>query len=141
MPSINFDSAKEVEWADISVMFGGAEIAKLTGIAYKAKKDKVALHAQGDSPISIQGGNRTYEGTLKVLKGAVDAMNAAAVSAGGKDLLDIQTDIVVTYKPAGTRPVQTDTLVGVEITEFQKGMEQGAKSMPVSLPFVYLKQY
>ena len=68
-------------------------------------------------------------------------MNAAAVSAGGKDLLDIQTDIVVTYKPAGTRPVQTDTLVGVEITEFQKGMEQGAKSMPVSLPFVYLKQY
>lgn len=140
MPSINFDSTKEVEWADISVMYGGAEIAKLTGIMYTARKEKTLLHAQGSDPISVQSGNRTYEGTLKVLKGAVDTMNAAAVAAGGNDLLDLATDVVVTYLPAGARAPQIDTLVGVEISEYQKGMEQGATSMPISLPFVYVKQ-
>lgn len=141
MPAINFNTQKEVEWADISVFYGGAEVVKLTGIMYTSKKEKTLLHAAGDSPISVQSGNRTYEGQMKVLKGAVDTLNAVAKVLGGTDLLDLEADIIVTYKPVGTRPIQTDKLIGVSITEYQKGMEQGSTSMPITLPFIYLKQW
>jgi hypothetical protein len=139
MPTIPFFDSKDCEWADMTVMIAGATITKIRGVKYKAHKDKQLLHAAGDEPISIQAGNRTYEGQIKVLKGALDDMNRAAIAAGGDDVLDLQFDVVVTYKAKGTRALQTDTLIGVEIKEFEKGWEQGAKSMDVTLPIVFMK--
>ena len=66
-------------------------------------------------------------------------MNKAAQLAGGDDVLDMQFDIVVTYKPKGARQLQIDTLVSVEVKEFEKGWEQGAKHMDVTLPIVFMK--
>jgi hypothetical protein len=132
-----FDS-KECEWADVKVFIAGKELTKLRSVRYKTKKEKELLHAAGDKPISIQSGNRDNEGTIKILKGALDDLNRAAVSAGGQDVLDIAFDVVVTYRPKGVRALQTDTLVGVEITEFEKAMDQGAKSMEVELPIIFL---
>lgn len=139
MPSIPFFDSKDCEWADMTVMFSGSPLTKIRGLKYKAAKDKQLLHGAGDEPISIQGGNRTYDGQIKVLKGALDDMNRAAIAAGGDDILDMQFDIVITYKPKGTRPLQTDMLVGVEIKEFEKGWDQGAKNMDITLPIVFLK--
>jgi hypothetical protein len=45
----------------------------------------------------------------------------------------------VTYKAKGTRALQTDVLAGAEIKEFEKGWEQGATSMEITLPIVFLK--
>ncbi len=123
----------------MTVMFAGSPLTKIRGLKYKASKEKQLLHAAGDEPISIQSGNRTYEGEIKVLKGAIDDMNRAAISAGGEDILDVQFDIVITYKPKGTRPLQTDTLVSVEVKDFEKGWEQGAKNMDVTLPVLFMK--
>ena len=139
MPSISFFDSKDCEWADMTVMFAGAPLTKIRGIKYKAAKEKQLLHAAGDEPISIQSGNRTYEGQIKVLKGAIDDMNRAAISAGGDDILDMQFDIVITYKAKGTRALQTDTLVSVEVKDFEKGWDQGAKNMDVTLPIVFMK--
>lgn len=139
MPSIPFFDSKDCEWADMTVMFAGSPLTKIRGLKYKAAKEKQLLHAAGDEPISIQSGNRTYEGQIKVLKGAIDDMNRAAIAAGGDDILDMQFDIIITYKPRGSRPLQTDTLIGVEVKEFEKGWEQGAKNMDVQLPIVFLK--
>lgn len=139
MPSIAFFDSKDCEWADMTVMFAGSPLTKIRGLKYKASKDKQLLHAAGDEPISIQSGNRTYEGQIKVLKGAIDDMNRAAIAAGGDDILDMRFDIVITYKPKGTRPLQTDTLVGVEVKDFEKGWEQGAKNMDVTLPIIFMK--
>jgi hypothetical protein len=139
MPSITFFDSKDCEWADMTVMFAGSPLTKIRAVKYKAAKEKQLLHAAGDEPISIQHGNRTYEGQIKVLKGAIDDMNAAAIEAGGDDILDMQFDIVITYKPRGTRQLQTDTLAGVEVKEFEKGWEQGAKNMDVVLPIVFMK--
>jgi len=139
MPGINFFDSKDCEWADMTVMFAGSPLTKIRGIKYKAAKDKQLLHAAGDEPISIQSGNRTYEGNIKVLKGAIDDMNRAAQAAGGNDILDMQFDIVVTYRPKGARPLQTDILAGVEVKDFEKGWEQGAKNMDITLPIVFLK--
>ena len=139
MPSVSFFDSKDCEWADMTVLFAGSPLTKIRGVRYKAMKDKELMHAAGDEPISIQHGNRTYEGQIKVLKGAVDDMNRAAIAAGGEDILDIQFDIVITYAAKGIRGLQTDTLVGVEIKEFEKGWDQGAKNMDVNLPIVFMK--
>ena len=66
-------------------------------------------------------------------------MNRAAIAAGGDDILDMQFDIIITYKAKGTRALQTDTLAGVEVKDFEKGWEQGAKNMDVTLPIVFLR--
>ncbi|MES2701865.1 MAG: hypothetical protein V4649_04455 [Bacteroidota bacterium] len=139
MPSMPFFDSKDCEWADMTVMFAGSPLTKVRGVKYKAAKEKQLLHSAGDEPISIQSGNRTYEGEIKVLKGAIDDMNRAALAAGGDDILDLQFDIIITYKAKGTRPLQTDTLVGVEVKEFAKGWEQGAKNMDVTMPIVFMK--
>jgi len=139
MPSIPFFDSKDCEWADMTVIFAGSPLTKIRGVKYKAAKEKQLLHAAGDEPISIQSGNRTYEGQIKVLKGAIDDMNRAAIAAGGDDILDMQFDIIITYKPKGTRPLQTDTLMNVEVKDCEKGWEQGAKNMDVTLPIVFLK--
>ena len=139
MASITFFDSKDCEWADMTVVFAGSPLTKIRGLKYKAAKEKQLLHAAGDEPISIQSGNRSYEGQIKVLKGALDDMNRAAVAAGGEDVLDMQFDIVVTYKPQAARPLQTDTLVSVEIKEFEKGWEQGARQMDITLPIVFMR--
>ena len=74
-----------------------------------------------------------------MLKSAIDEMNNAAVGAGGNDILDMQFDIVITYKAQGARPLQIDTLSGVEVKDFEKGWDQGAKNMDVTLPIVFMK--
>ncbi len=139
MAGITFFDSKECEWADMSIIFAGAPLVKVKSIFYKAAKEKQLLYGAGDQPVSIQGGNRTYDGKIKVLKGALDDMNRAAIAAGGNDILDMQFDIVVTYKPKDTRTLQTDTLMNVEIKEFEKGWEQGAKQMEITLPIVFMK--
>ena len=139
MAGITFFDSKECEWADMTVIFAGVTLTKIRGLKYKAAKDKQLLHAAGDEPISIQSGNRTYEGQIKVLKSALDDMNRAAIAAGGSDVLDMQFDIVVTYKAQGARQLQIDTLQGVEIKDFEKGWDQGAKNMDVTLPVIFMK--
>lgn len=139
MPTIPFFDSKDCEWADMTVMIAGATLTKITGIKYKASQEKKLLYAAGSEPISIQSGNRSYEGQIKVLKGAIDDMNRGAQAAGGDDIMDLRFDIVVTYKAKGTRALQTDTLVNVEVSNFEKGWDQGAQSMEVSLPIVFMK--
>ncbi len=139
MPTIPFFDSKDCEWSDMTVMVAGATLTKIRGLKYKASKEKKLLHAAGDEPISIQSGNRTYEGQIKVLKGALDDMNRASLAAGGDDILDLQFDIVITYKPKGARILQTDVLVGVEVKDFEKGWEQGATSMDITLPIVFMR--
>ena len=139
MGLINFFDSKECEWADVTVSVAGSTVTKVTGIKYGVKAEKEHLYGAGDEPISIQSGNRAPTGTLTLLKGAFDAIHAAALAAGGRDVTDLQFDIVVFYKPRGTRPPQTDVLQNCEVSDFEKGMMQNDKSMPINLPFLFLR--
>ncbi len=138
MAGINLFDSKECTWKDIRVYFAGALVTKIRGLKYKTAMEKELLHAAGDKAISTQKGNRTNEGSIKVLKGAVDDMNRFAQANGGDDLLDMTFDIVIHYKAQGSRAIQIDTLVGVDVKEYEKGMEQGAKQMDIELPIVFL---
>lgn len=136
---MDFFNSKECEWADMEVLLAGAPVTKIRGLKYKAKKDKEALYADGDQPIAIQSGNRSYEGEIKILKGALDDMNRAARAALGQDILDLEFDIVVTYKPRSNRALKQDILVGVQVKEFEQGWQQGAKHMEITIPIIFLR--
>lgn len=132
-----FDTA-ECEYADAVMHLAGARPRKMTGFSFKASKEKEAIHGEGDRPIGIQSGNRTFTGELRFHKGVLDDINKAALAAGGRDALDIAFDVVVTFKAKGARTLQTLTAIGVEITEFEYAMSQGDKSMQITLPVVFL---
>jgi len=136
---MEFFNSKECEWADMEVLLAGARVTKLRGIKYKAAKDKEQLYGEGDQPIAIQSGNRTYDGSIKILKGCLDDLHVAALAAGAQDVLDLEFDIIVTYKPKGNRLIQADRLVGVQVKDFELGWDQGAKHMEITLPIIFLR--
>lgn len=140
MPNIDFFNSKEVEWSDQQVQISGARIAKIQAINWKPTQAKELLYAEGNQPIGIQRGNKGYGGDMKILKGALDDMRRAAIAAGGEGPLDLEFDIVVKFQAKQGRPLQLTTLVTCQITEVPEGWEQGATSMPITLPYIYLRQ-
>lgn len=136
---MNFFDTKECEWSDLDIFLNGTKITKVRALKYKKTREQEHLFAAGADPISIQKGNKTYTGELRVLKGALDDMNRASKAAGGEDITDVTWTIGASYKEKGNRLVQFDTLQGVEFGEFEKGMEQNAKFSEITLPFLYLK--
>ena len=134
-----FFDTKECEWADMQVLIAGFRIAKFTAIRYKYSKNKEAIYGEGDEAQGIQSGNRAGEGEIKVYKGALDDMNRAAKAAGGLDALDLEFDIIVTYRAKGARKLQIDTLTGVQFKDFEKGWEQGSVKMDITMPIIFLR--
>jgi hypothetical protein len=135
MAGLNLFNTKECEWADIKVHIAGAEVKKLRHIKYKSAKELEELYGAGDRPLSLQSGNRSFNGTLEVYAGVLRDINAAAIAAGGADALDLAFDVVVSYKANGARTLLTRTLIGVQLSEFEEGMTQGDKNSVISMPF------
>ncbi len=134
-----FFDTKECEWADMEILFNGVKIGKATGLKYKKTQEKEHLYASGNEPISIQKGNKGYEGSLSLLKGAVDDIISATKAAGGEDILDAEFTLVCVYKARGNRALKTDTIVGAEFTEFEYGLMQNDKKSEIALPIKFLR--
>lgn len=134
----SFINGKEVEWSDQSLYIEGIRVVGVKGNRHGVKTDKAHLFAENDSPFCIQSGNREPTGTLKLTKSAVDTLNAAAVSAGGRDMNDLVFDIVTAYKAQGIRGMQRMTMTGCQTTNFEYGWDQGAKEMIIDVPYLYL---
>jgi len=132
-----FFNTKDYEWSDVRVFLAGSRVVKLTGIKYKVTRDMELLYAEGDHPLAVQRGNKGYAGELRILCGALNDLNRAAIVAGAEDITDLDFEIVVEYKLKGSRPIQIDTLVNVAVQEFEKSIMQGDKKMEVVLPFLF----
>ncbi len=132
-----FDN-KECTWANMKVVVLGKELTGIRGIKYKLLQEKEHLHGAGDEPIGIQRGKRTYEGEIKLLKFEYDVLADAVKLAGGRDLLDLTADIIVTYVKDGQSVPRTDIIRGFQFKEFEKGWEQGAKFMEITMPIVFM---
>ncbi|WP_343671813.1 hypothetical protein [Chitinophaga sp.] len=132
-----FDT-KEVTWANMKVVLLGKELTGIRGIKYKLSQEKEHLHGAGDEPIGIQRGKRTYEGEIKLLKFEYDILADAVKNAGGRDILDLSAEIVVTYVKDVTSTPRTDIIQGFQFKEFEKGWEQGAKFMELTLPIIFM---
>lgn len=128
-------NTREYEWADVTVVVAGRPVTGLRGVKYGAKQEKEALHAAGNKPMSIQRGNKTYEGELTVTQSEYEALRRAS----GGDLLDASLDIVASYgNPSKGDVITTDLLIGVEFTEDNTEWKQGDKFQEKTLPFLFL---
>ena len=131
-------NSREYEFADITVITGGKDIIGLRGVTYSNKQDKEAIYGKGNLPISIQKGNKSYEGELSLLQSELETLEA---NSPKRDLMNLQFDMVVCYgNPSNGDAMVTDKLIGCQFTEETKEMKQGDKFMEVSLPFIFLRK-
>lgn len=132
MPKFN---SREYEWSDVSVVAAGRMITGIRGVSYTSSQEKEALYGKGNKPHSIQRGNKTFAGSISLLQSELEALELAA----GGDALDISFNIIVAYgNPSKGDVITTDLLVGCEITEIPKGLNQNDKFMEIELPLVML---
>jgi hypothetical protein len=127
-----FDSS-EVKWKDLELFIEGTPVAKFTSLKETSEQEAEEIYGAGDEPTDIQTGNRKYALNMGVYKSVLDNMNSAAVAAGGRDMMDVPWTIVVNYKATSAAPRQTISYPNVRVTNYERGMEQNAKSMPVTL--------
>lgn len=129
-----FDT-REYEWADVTVVMAGRDVTGIRGVSYTSSQEKEALYAKGNRPHGIQRGNKSYEGSVRILQSELDALTAAS----GGDILDARINIVVAYgNPSKGDIVKTDLIRGVEFTSSPKGLNQNDKFMEIELPFIAL---
>lgn len=128
-------NTREYEWADVTVVVAGRKVTGLRGVKYASKQEKEVLHASGNKPMSIQRGNKTYEGELALVQSEYEALRRAS----GGDILDASIDIVASYgNPTHGDVITTDVLIGVEFTEDSTEWKQGDKFQEKTLPFIFL---
>lgn len=128
-------NSREYEFADITVYMGKRDVTGLRGIEYKESQEKEALYGKGNKPLSIQKGNKSYEGKITVTTSELLALEAA----GGGSVLNMELTIVVCYgNPSAGDVVTADKLTGVQFTEAAKTWKQGDKYSEHEIPFIAL---
>ena len=132
-----FDS-RQYEYADITLMLGGKDITGVRGIQYAAKQEKELVYGKGSEPISIQKGNRSYEGTLTLLQSELETL---IKNSKDRSILSLQLDAEISYGNSNAGDVMiVDSLQAIQFTEEPKEMKQGDKFMEISLPFIFLRK-
>ena len=133
-------NSREKEFADNSVSIMGVILSGLRGLTYKYSQEKELVYGAGNEPKSVQRGNKKTEGTLTVLKSDFDEMNAAARTAGYKNIVDVPGKFInITSVYQNEDGLSTDSLLNVEFTDMEDGMKQGDKFKEVALPFIFTK--
>ena len=126
-------NSREYEWSDVQVVLANRNVTGLRGISYSSSQEKEALYAKGNKPHSIQRGNVSYSGSIRLLQSELEALQVAA----GGSVLDVNTDIVVSYgDPSKGDVIHTDLVRGVEFTEEPKSINQNDKFMEIELSFI-----
>lgn len=130
-------NSREYEWNDVRALVGGRPLTRLRSVRYKVSKEKELLYGTGNEPVSIQSGNKAYEGEVAMLRSEYETL----AQSGGGSVLDLQVDIVVSYgNPANGDVMVTDKLLGCQFTEEENSMTQGDKNEEVTLPFIFLRK-
>lgn len=136
-------NAKEFEYADIKVAMLGVEVSGLRGLKYKTSQEKEVVYGAGNEPLSIQRGNKKYDGTLRLLKSDYDTLDRAAIAAGYQGITDVPSGLITitcVYAKPNSVDFTTDILKYLEFTEAEDGMNQNDKFSEISLPFIFLRK-
>lgn len=132
-------NSQELEWQHATLSLLSTTINGLRGFKYKKSRDAEHLHAAGADAVGIQRGNKKIDGSIKILKSELDRLNDAAQVAGFEDISEIPPQLIVltfNYRIAFGRKQRTDVLYGVQFTDIERAMEQGAKQMDIEIPFL-----
>ena len=132
----------ECAWKDISVQMLGRKFTGLKSFSMKISREKEHVYASGGDPVDITEGNTKYEGSLKMLKYELDALNDAAKLAGYTDITAVPHALIVInvqFKKNLASAIRSHAAIGVGFTESEITMEQGGKMTEVTLPFICMK--
>ena len=128
-------NSRQYEFNDVTLFLGNRDVTGIRSVKYTEKQEKEALYGKGCKPLSIQKGNKSYEGSIGVLQSELEALEAAA----GGSILDLELTAVVSYgNPSQGDMVKVDELLGVQFTEVPRELKQGDKFMEVELPIIFL---
>ena len=138
-------NGRQYEWDDVTFILGGRVVVGCRAISYKESQEKELLYGKGNRPLSIQKGNKKYDGNVTMLQSEIETLKELARATHGPSgsILDLNLNAVVCYgDPSKGHPMLTDLLYNIQFTEVEKAMKQGDKNMEVSLPFIFtdLKQ-
>jgi hypothetical protein len=135
MPAQTSFNSEQYGWSDVTVQVGNRILTGIQSVRYKESQEKGFVYGKGNTPLSIQRGNKTYEGSIKILQSELDKLIAEAPN---KSLLDIRNmTISVGYQNADGG-ASVDNLIGVEFTDSEKSMEQNKQFMEVELTIMFL---
>lgn len=129
-------NTRDYDWSKITLDINGFIVPGITNIEYGTKQEKEGQYAKGVDAHFIGRGNKTVSGTIEMLIGSYNVLEDAA----GGDILDLVCTITIHYGNIGDVP-RTDKITSAEVTEAMKKTKQGDKSIPISLPFLGLKQF
>jgi hypothetical protein len=132
-------STQECDWSKVSVSILGVKLQGLKGLEVSKSVEKEYLYGSSDEPIDITSGNKSYPGSLKILKYELDKMNEAAIVAGYEDITEVPHSLIVAtieFKKAANTPRRVMVVPAVSFTELKYAMSQGDKFMEVDLPFL-----
>lgn len=129
-------NSRQYEWADLTLILGGRDIAEIRAIKYSEKIEREAIYAKGRDAHSIQSGNSTVTGEITMLQSAYEAL----VVSGKGSVMSLSLDALVAYgNPLNLDAIVKDRVVGLRFTESAKELKQGDKFMEITLPFVALR--
>ncbi|MGI6341365.1 MAG: hypothetical protein ACOXZ9_10750 [Bacteroidales bacterium] len=130
-----FDS-RQYEYADMTLELGGKVITGFRGIKYSSKYEKEVVYGKGNEPLSIQRGNKSYEGEITILQSELETLRAS----GNGSILEMSLDATIVYgDPSKGDVIVTDKIKGLQFTDDSKEMKQGDKFMEITLPFICLR--
>lgn len=119
-------------WSEHKVFMGGRFVTGIRGFKYKSTRKVENIYAEGDEVADVGYGNREYSCEMKLLQNELEAI----IQAGGGDPFSLKPFTVVhSYIPThGVAQVVTDIIEGVEFTDVEKAMDQGATFMEITCP-------
>lgn len=129
-------NSREYEWADLTLVLGGKDIATIRAVKYEESIEREAIYAKGREPVAIQSGNKAYKGEIAVLQSGYEAM----VKAGNGSILSLSVDGLFGYgnPSAGDAPLY-DRAEGICFLTAPKDIKQGDKFQEIKLPFIFLR--
>lgn len=125
-------------WKDMSIVLDGRTVTGVQAVKYKVSSDDAPVFGAGKKALAIMSGNESVEGSITLLQPELELLQAAAQAARpGAKFTDFYHELVCSYENGFGKAV-TDVIKYVKFTEFEKGMEQNDKEMPVEISFLAL---
>jgi hypothetical protein len=129
-------------WSHVTMIVLGRRLTGLRGFELSKKVEKEHVFASGSEPVDIGDGNKTYTGSVKILKHELDKLNDAALLVGYADITEVpHTAITITceFKKTLAAKRRLISVLGVGFTEMTVAMEQNAKMTEVTVPFLCMR--
>lgn len=126
-PLIN---GKAFGWSNIVVNLLGVALTGISAISYKDTQEIVPIYAAGNKPIASGDGQVSFEGSITLLAGDVQALEIASPTGRLQDIPAFP--IVVSYQ-AGDK-IMVHRLQACRFTENGRSASTGDTSIPVEIP-------